>query len=70
MAAVPEDESAPPPASPAPRSGLILMAIILVAMALLSVYSNVQRARRDQIETVTITPAASPASSATPTATP
>ena len=29
-------------------------------MALLAIYSNVQKARRDQIETVTITPAPPP----------
>jgi hypothetical protein len=40
------------------------MGLILVAMALLSLYANVQRAHRGRIETVTITPA--PASSATP----
>jgi hypothetical protein len=44
------------PASPAPRNGLQLMALTLFAMALLAVYSNVEKARRDQIETVTITP--------------
>jgi hypothetical protein len=34
------------------------MGSILVAMALLSIYGNIQRARRDEIEKVTITPAA------------
>lgn len=58
-----------PPASRAPRNGLILMGLILLAMALLSVYSNVQKARRDQIETVTIL-RATPAPSAAPTTTP
>jgi hypothetical protein len=45
-------------ATRAPRSGLQLMALILVAMAGLAIYSNVQKARRAQIETVTIAPAA------------
>ena len=31
--------------SRAPRGGLLLMAIILVAMALLAIYSNVQKAQ-------------------------
>jgi len=35
------------------------MALILVMMALVAVYSNVQKARRDKIETVTIAPAPS-----------
>lgn len=34
------------------------MALILLALALLSIYANVQKTRRDQIEKVTITPAA------------
>ena len=46
------------PATRAPRSGLQLMALILVALAGLAIYSNVQKARREQIETVTIAPAA------------
>lgn len=56
-------------ASPAPRAGLILMALVIVVMAALSIYSNVQRARRDQIETVTIVPAA-PVPSPSPIASP
>lgn len=46
-----------PAPSLAPRRGLQLMALIIVVMALLSLYSNVQHARREQIETVTILPA-------------
>ena len=53
--------------SPAPRNGVRLMIIILVALALLAIYANVQKARRDKIEKTTIipvpsatTPAASP----------
>ena len=44
------------------------MALILVVMTLLAIYSNYQKARRDQIETVTIVPATPTA--ATPSATP
>jgi|GEM_PF-638800 len=53
--------------SPAPRHGVRLMVAILVALALLAIYANVQKARRDKIENATIipvpsatTPAASP----------
>jgi hypothetical protein len=57
-----------PPENPrwsrAPKNALIVMMVILVAMALISLYSNVQNWRRHKIETVIITPAASP--SATP----
>jgi hypothetical protein len=37
--------------------------IILVVMALLAVYTNVQKLRRDKVETVTVTPVATPAAS-------
>jgi hypothetical protein len=57
----------PADASRAPRSGLILMLIIVLAVALVAVYANVQKARRDKIEKVTITPiSASPAASPSP----
>jgi hypothetical protein len=42
--------------SRAPRTGVRLMIIIVIAMALLAIYANVQKARRDKIEQVTITP--------------
>jgi hypothetical protein len=43
------------------------MIIIVIAMALLAVYANVQKARRDRIEEVTITPVtAAPSPSAVP----
>ncbi|MEP6810919.1 MAG: hypothetical protein ABI992_11805 [Chthoniobacterales bacterium] len=43
------------------------MALILVAMTLVTIYSNVEHARRGQIETVTIAPAAAtPVPSPTP----
>ena len=36
------------------------MIIIVVAMALLAIYANVQKARRDKIEKVTIIPVSTP----------
>jgi hypothetical protein len=45
----------------APRSGLILMIIIVAGLALIALYANVQKARRDKIEQVTIIPASSAA---------
>lgn len=56
-----EDESL---SSRAPRAGLILMLIIVGGMLLLAVYANVQKARRDKIEEVIITPVS--AASTTP----
>jgi hypothetical protein len=46
--------------SRAPRAGVRLMIIIVLAMALLAVYANVQKARRGEIEKVTIIPVSSP----------
>jgi len=51
----------------APRSGLILMLIIVIAAALVAIYANVQKARRDKIEKVTIIPISeSPTASPSP----
>jgi hypothetical protein len=56
-----------PEAFRAPRSGLILMLVIVLALALVALYANVQKARRDKIEKVTIVPvSATPAASPTP----
>jgi hypothetical protein len=43
--------------SRAPRGGLRLMILIFVALVLVAMYANVQKARREKIETVTIIPA-------------
>jgi hypothetical protein len=53
--------------SRAPRAGLILMVVIVAGTALIALYANVQKARRDTIEKVTITPISSmPTASASP----
>jgi hypothetical protein len=53
--------------SRAPRAGLILMIVIVVGTGLIALYANVQKARRDTIEKVTITPISStPIASASP----
>jgi hypothetical protein len=46
------------PADPtrAPRTGVRLMIIIFSGLALVAIYANVQKVRRDKIERVTITP--------------
>jgi len=51
----------------APRSGLILMLIIVIAAALVAIYANVRKARRDKVEKVTIIPISeSPTASPSP----
>jgi threonine dehydrogenase-like Zn-dependent dehydrogenase len=53
--------------SRAPRAGLILMVVIVIGTGLIALYANVQKARRDKIEKVTITPISStPIASASP----
>jgi len=49
-----------------PRTGVRLMLAIFIGLALVAIYSNVQKARRDKIEQVTITPV----STVTPAASP
>jgi hypothetical protein len=68
---VPEVESSNGPKnaedlSIAPRTGVRLMIIILIGLASVAIYANVQKGRRDKIEQVTITPV----STATPAASP
>jgi hypothetical protein len=48
----------------APRIGLKLMIAILIGVALVALYANIQKVRRDKIEKVIVTPA----STATPAA--
>jgi len=64
---VPPADTPPKPAdsSRAPRAGLILMIVIVIGTGLIALYANVQKARRDTIEKVTVTPV-----SATPTPSP
>lgn len=50
--------------SRAPRTGVRLMVVILIGLALVAIYANVQKARRDKIERVTITPASTAAPAA------
>jgi hypothetical protein len=53
--------------SRAPRSGLKWMVVIVVALALIAIYANIQKARRGKIEKVIIVPVSpSPAASASP----
>lgn len=56
----PDEIKAAPPPTPAPRRGLLLMAFILVAMALLSLFANYEKRHVDRIENVTITVAPPP----------
>jgi hypothetical protein len=54
------NESSRASESRAPRSGLQLMMIILLALAAVAIFANYEKAKRREIEKVTITPMASP----------
>jgi hypothetical protein len=43
-----------------PPGGILAIAIILLAFALVALYANAQKFRRDKIETVITTPVATP----------
>ena len=63
------DVNAPEPAQEEPRQprvpkpALICMVVVVAVLALVSLFANVQRMRRDKIETVTVTLAPSPSPS-------
>lgn len=48
------------PSEQGPARGLVVIAIVLVAFALLALYANIQKFRRDKIETVIVTPVVTP----------
>ena len=49
----------------APKAALLIMGVIVAVMALVALYSNIKRSNHEEIETVIVTPAASPSPSAT-----
>jgi hypothetical protein len=54
--------------SEAPRIGVKLMIAILIGVALVAVYANVQKGRHERIEQVIIVPAATATPGAAPSA--
>ena len=57
------DISSVPADDKIPKIAIRAMFVILVSMLLLALYANVQRLRREKLETVIVTPAASPSPS-------
>jgi hypothetical protein len=51
------DKSQPPQAS---KTAVLLMAVIVICLAMLAVFANVQRSRRDAGEVVTVRSTSSP----------
>jgi hypothetical protein len=52
-----------PDDSKVPQAAIRAIIVILVTMALLAIYANVQRLRRDKLETIIVTPLATPSPS-------
>jgi hypothetical protein len=45
--------------SQVPRIAIVLMIVIVVSLALVAIFANIQRLRRGQIETIVVVPAGS-----------
>jgi hypothetical protein len=57
----PPDESTEKSPTPrVPKTAVLLMAVIVICLAMLAVFGNIQRSRRDAIEVVTVRLTASP----------
>ena len=52
--------------SNAPRIGIKLMIAIVIGVALVALYANIQKMRRDKIEQVVVTPVSIPTPAAPP----
>jgi len=63
---LPEEESR---SSQASKAGLRLMLVIVISMALVAIYANVQKGRHGRIEKITIMPV-TPSPSASPSSNP
>jgi hypothetical protein len=56
----PEEQKNAAESNRAPRAGIRLMIIIVLGITLLAIYANVQKARRNELEKVTIIPISTP----------
>jgi CHASE3 domain sensor protein len=54
------DESTEKSPIRAPKTAVLLMAVIVICLAMLAVFANVQRSRRDAVEVVAVKSTASP----------
>jgi len=65
---LPQPSSERPKPARVPKNILRFMLVILMTLALVALYANVQKFRRDKIETATFKPASSPVASSSPIA--
>jgi hypothetical protein len=57
---LPNEISEKSPTPRVPKTAVLLMAVIVICLAMLAVFANVQRSRRDAVEVVTVRLTASP----------
>jgi hypothetical protein len=58
---LPDESTEKSPAPAVPKTAVLLMAAIVICLAMLAVFANVQRFRRDAVEEVAVKSTASPA---------
>jgi hypothetical protein len=58
---LPEESTEKSPTPRAPKTAVLLMAVSVICLAMLAVFANVQRFRRDAVEVVTVKSTTSPA---------
>jgi hypothetical protein len=57
---LPDESTEKSPTTGAPKTAVLLMAVIVICLAMLAVFANVQRLRRDAVEVVAVKSIASP----------
>lgn len=57
---LPDENTEKSPTPRAPKMAVLLMAVIVICLAMLAVFANVQRSRRDAIEVIAAKLTASP----------
>jgi hypothetical protein len=57
---LPDEISEKSPTPRVPKTAVLLMAVIVICLAMLAVFGNIQRSRRDAIEVVAVKSTTSP----------
>jgi len=57
---LPDESTEKSPTPRAPKTAVLLMAVIVICLAILAVFANVQHSRRDTVEVVAVRSTTSP----------
>jgi hypothetical protein len=57
---LPDESTEKSPTPRAPKAAVLLMAVIVICLAMLAVFANVQHSRRDAVEVVAVKSTTSP----------